>query len=151
MMPRFRPLQHICQKRPTTRRLSCGTRPMRRASITMKRRTSRARSPTAQRKKNLPKGVIMPLVLWRERRQPRPPRLQQLLEKMMSLLLKRKVMQLPPKTLLKMRKNLKVMIMIANTMRRDGTSGAKRAKTGSSTTGKIRSRMSGVSRLCPKH
>ena len=117
---------------------------MRKASIMMKRRMSRAQSLTAQMKNPLmlrgQKRKLMP------RHQPQSPRQ---VEKIMSPLSKWK--ELPTKTLLRKRKSRKVMNMIANTMKKEGTSGAKKAKTGNSTTRRIRNRMKEASLPYPKH
>ena len=80
----------------------------------MKKRMSRAQSQTAQRKKNL--------LMLREHKLPKQqPLLPKQLEKMMLPLLKWK--ELPPKTLLRKRNKNQVMNMIANTMKKEGTSG----------------------------
>ena len=112
----------------------------------MKRKMS-SRSLIALKKENLQKRKLqIPM----PKRLPQLPRPQQQLEKMMLPLLKCK--ELPPTTLLKKRnKNLKVMNMIASMMKKEGTSGEKKAKTGISTTRKIRNRMKGVSQLYPKY
>lgn len=112
----------------------------------MKRKMS-SRSLIALKKENLQKRKLqIPM----PKRQPQLPRPQQQLEKMMLPLLKCK--ELPPTTLPRKRsKNRKVMNMIASMMKKEGTSGEKKAKTGISTTRKIRNRMKGVSQLYPKY
>ena len=81
----------------------------------MKKKMS-SRSLIALRKENL---LMLKLQIPMPKRQPQPPRQ---LEKIMSPLLKFK--ELPPATLPRKRsKNRKVMNMIANMMKKEGTSG----------------------------